>query len=312
MHHSSTRREFLKNVAVASAAELSLAASPGRETPPRAPTSSRSKTRGPARATGCSTTPASIRQPNTAARGSKATARTPACAPAKRSSLRQHESRVEFTLDILSARLLRRRRAGGWSSRFGRSKGTHAARSADRRRSGCAIASWARSSSLTIPTDWLSGVYLGKLTARKTGVQSYVIFIVRDDRRADLPFPVQRQHLAGLQPLARASSRSTTTARSNGTGAAACRSASTGPTASTARSSTRRSRTGSGEFLLWEFPLAFWLEQHGYDVTYISNLDTHRDPAGLRRAKGFLSGRPRRVLVDRDVRNVQRGDRGGG
>jgi len=47
--------------------------------------------------------------------------------------------------------------------------------------------------------------------------------------------------------------------------------------------------TGSGEFLLWEFPLAFWLEQHSYDVTYISNLDTHHDPAGLLRAKGFLS-----------------------
>ncbi|MEX0714521.1 MAG: hypothetical protein WD278_19450, partial [Pirellulales bacterium] len=32
---------------------------------------------------------------------------------------------------------------------------------------------------------------------------------------------------------------------------------------------------GSGEFLLWEFPLAFWMEQHGYDVSYISNIDTH-------------------------------------
>src|SRR5438876_7149496 len=25
---------------------------------------------------------------------------------------------------------------------------------------------------------------------------------------------------------------------------------------------------GSGEFLLWEFPLCYWLESHGYDVTY--------------------------------------------
>ena len=46
---------------------------------------------------------------------------------------------------------------------------------------------------------------------------------------------------------------------------------------------------GSGEFLLWEFPLAYWMEQQGYDVTYISNLDTHADPDGLRRAKGWLS-----------------------
>ena len=47
--------------------------------------------------------------------------------------------------------------------------------------------------------------------------------------------------------------------------------------------------TGSGEFFLWEFPLAYWLEQQGYDVTYISNLDTHADPRGLLRASGFLS-----------------------
>ena len=47
--------------------------------------------------------------------------------------------------------------------------------------------------------------------------------------------------------------------------------------------------TGSGEFLLWEFPLAFWMESLGYDVTYISNLDTHADADGLLRGKGFLS-----------------------
>src|SRR5690606_6766399 len=46
---------------------------------------------------------------------------------------------------------------------------------------------------------------------------------------------------------------------------------------------------GSGEFLLWEYPLCFWLEKRGYDVTYVSNIDTHADPKGLERAKCFLS-----------------------
>src|SRR5438034_9513692 len=46
---------------------------------------------------------------------------------------------------------------------------------------------------------------------------------------------------------------------------------------------------GSGEFLLWEFPLAYWMEKDGYDVSYISNVDTHADAAGLRRGKAFLS-----------------------
>ena len=46
---------------------------------------------------------------------------------------------------------------------------------------------------------------------------------------------------------------------------------------------------GSGEFLLWEFPLSYWIEQQGYDVSYISNVDTHADGPGLQRAKGFIS-----------------------
>lgn len=47
--------------------------------------------------------------------------------------------------------------------------------------------------------------------------------------------------------------------------------------------------TRSGDFFLWEFPVAFWLEQQGYDVSYISNLAPHADPRGLLRARGFLS-----------------------
>ena len=47
---------------------------------------------------------------------------------------------------------------------------------------------WEPSVEFEIPKDWLSGVYLGKLTAKNGGVQSYVIFIVRDDRPCDLLF----------------------------------------------------------------------------------------------------------------------------
>ena len=47
---------------------------------------------------------------------------------------------------------------------------------------------WEPAVEIEIPDDWLSGVYLGKLTAEKSGLQSYVIFIVRDDRPCDLLF----------------------------------------------------------------------------------------------------------------------------
>jgi hypothetical protein len=51
----------------------------------------------------------------------------------------------------------------------------------------------------------------------------------------------------------------------------------------------RPSSVGSGEFLLWEYPLSYWMEQQGYDVSYISNMDTHRHGPRLQRAKGFIS-----------------------
>jgi len=52
---------------------------------------------------------------------------------------------------------------------------------------------WKPSVSLTIPNDWVSGVYLGRLTTlpdseEKPYWQSYVIFIVKDDRPAAILF----------------------------------------------------------------------------------------------------------------------------
>ena len=45
---------------------------------------------------------------------------------------------------------------------------------------------------------------------------------------------------------------------------------------------------GSGEFLLWEFPLCYWLERFGYDVTYCSNSDV-LSPARSARAQRCFS-----------------------
>ena len=51
----------------------------------------------------------------------------------------------------------------------------------------------------------------------------------------------------------------------------------------------RPSSVGSGEFFLWEFPFSYWIKQQGYDVSYISNMDTHRHGPRLQRTKGFIS-----------------------
>ena len=83
------------------------------------------------------------------------------------------------------------------------------------------------------------------------------------------------------------SSRSTTTANTNGIGAATSQVSFNRPYGKYCQILDAPLSTGSGEWFLWEFPFAYWLESQGYDVTYISNLDTHRDGRGLLRARAF-------------------------
>ena len=149
---------------------------------------------------------------------------------------------------------------------------------------------WEPSVEFTIPEDWLSGVYLGKLTGEFTGTQSYVIFIVRDDRPCDLLFQCSdltwsayNRWPTDFSIYSRHEGRSSTSVPSGSVSFDRPYALFTHPV------NKIKASVGSGEFLPWEFPLSFWLEQHGYDVSYISNVDTHADPAGLLRTKGFIS-----------------------
>ncbi|HJQ83715.1 MAG TPA: N,N-dimethylformamidase beta subunit family domain-containing protein [Candidatus Binatia bacterium] len=147
---------------------------------------------------------------------------------------------------------------------------------------------WPAAATVQIPAGWTSGVYLGKLTAEREGVQSYVVFVVRDDRRADFVF--QCSDLT-WQAYNRWPDR--WSLYDDGEKFWAW-----GPDATVGfdRPYGRYCQivdaplsTGSGEWLLWEFPLAYWMESRGDDVTYVSGVDTHRAPAEHARARGFLS-----------------------
>ena len=56
-----------------------------------------------------------------------------------------------------------------------------------------------------------------------------------------------------------------------------------------------------------EYPAIRWLEQNGYNVNYISGVDTARDGAQLLNSQDLPVGRPRRVLVRRPVRQCDGG-----
>ncbi len=147
---------------------------------------------------------------------------------------------------------------------------------------------WPKTAELTIPADWLSGVYLGKLSCAAHRYQSYVVFIVRDDRNADLLFQCSDNTWQAYNKWPAIDSLYDTDPpvhSLNGT----TRVSFDRPYGKYPQVVDQPLSMGSGEFLCWEYPLCYWLEQHSYDVTYCSNLDTHRDAAGLRRAKVFLS-----------------------
>jgi hypothetical protein len=167
---------------------------------------------------------------------------------------------------------------------------------------------WPATTTLTIPSDWPSGVYVGRLACRgdagAPGPQSYVIFIVRDERPADLVFQCSdltwQAYNRWPDQFALYDDGEQQWYWGGGVQVGFDR-----PYGKYCQILDQPLSVGSGEWFLWEFPFAFWLESLGYDVTYVSNLDTHRDASCLRRGKGFLSVGHDEYWTIEMFRNVQ-------
>ena len=149
---------------------------------------------------------------------------------------------------------------------------------------------WETATTFTIPKDWMSGVYLGKLSIDEPfGKQSYVIFVVKDHRKSDLLCQVSDLTWQSYNKWPFRDSL-----YDDGTTAVwyvgpNVRVSFDRPYAKYGQIFDAPLSAGSGEYLLWEHPMTFWLEQQGYDVTYCSNLDIHFDPGILNQSKVFLS-----------------------
>lgn len=134
------------------------------------------------------------------------------------------------------------------------------------------------------PTQWASGFYLAKLTTSKSGKQSYIIFVVRDDSRtSDVLFQssvttYQAYNNWGGMSLYRWNSR----------GKQAYKVSFNRPYALSPNLKAAYG-VGAGEFLTnfqpkrrtssagWEYNMVRWLEREGYDVTYCTDIDTHEN-----------------------------------
>jgi len=145
---------------------------------------------------------------------------------------------------------------------------------------------WEPSYTLTIPNDWVSGVYLGRLTTTPASDtpywQSYVIFIVTDDRPADILFQCSDNTWQAYNTWPSNYSIYTHPKGVQGPWADVSFDRPYGREAQFDGVVNDPLTVGSGEFLPLEYPLAFWLEQHGYDVTYCSNSDMLTPDRGLK------------------------------
>jgi hypothetical protein len=151
---------------------------------------------------------------------------------------------------------------------------------------------WEPSLELEIPETWKSGVYVGRLTTMPKSAdelywQSYVIFIVKDNRPSDVLFQCSDNtwqaynrwpdqfslYDDGNNPWYVGPNVDVSFDR---------------PYGRYRQIYENPQSLGSGEFFCWEFPLSYWLEKNGYDVTYCSNSDMVSPTRGLQ-CKTFLS-----------------------
>jgi hypothetical protein len=149
---------------------------------------------------------------------------------------------------------------------------------------------WARTTSVKIPTDWRSGIYLGRLSTVPSSSnqpywQNYIVFIVRDTRKADVLLQCSDNTWQAYNKWPENTSLYTDPRGAQVRGVAVSFDR---PYGKYAQLYENPQSIGSGEWLCFEFPLAYWLEQQGYDVTYCSNSDC-LDAAQITRCKAFLS-----------------------
>lgn len=153
---------------------------------------------------------------------------------------------------------------------------------------------WKPSAKLTIQPEWTSGVYLGRLTclpaddSKTVAWQSYVVFIVKDDRPADILFQCSDNTWNAYNQWPSHYSVYTHPKGGQGPWADVSFDRPYGRYAQHDSVVNDPLSIGSGEWLCFEFPLAYFLEQHGYDVSYVSNSDMVSPERGLK-CKAFLS-----------------------
>jgi hypothetical protein len=147
---------------------------------------------------------------------------------------------------------------------------------------GMVACNWNQTASLNVPSSWVTGVYLAKLSDN-VGDHSFIFFVVRDD--------------GGHEAVEFQSSVTTAEAYNNWGGTSLYQNITNGAIfngAHAVKDSFDRpfnpgDGNGSGQYLWYEYPFVRWAESQGFDLTYVTDVDTDQNTNPLTNHLAFLS-----------------------
>lgn len=145
---------------------------------------------------------------------------------------------------------------------------------------------WTASTSITIPSTWVTGVYLAKLTGTTKGTtdSSYIFFVVRDDGGSeDILFQ------ASVTTYQAYNTWGGTSLYNNDLTNKALYPYPHATKVSFDRPFNPGDSDGAGHYLFYEYKFVYWMEQQGYNVAYTTDVDTDARSSQLLNHKAFLS-----------------------
>src|SRR6266516_5028978 len=141
---------------------------------------------------------------------------------------------------------------------------------------------WTKTTTLNIPSSWVTGVYLAKLTS-STGNSSFIFFVVRDDGGHEaIDFQTSVTTYQAYNTWGGTSLYNNNTNLSIFKGPHATK-------VSFDRPFSPGDSNGAGHYFFYEYKFVYWLESQGYDVTYTTDVDTDTNVNSLTNHRGFLS-----------------------
>ncbi len=141
-------------------------------------------------------------------------------------------------------------------------------------KTGLVACHWPKSYTLRVPANWVTGCYMLKLT-NTAGFQNHILVVVRNDNsKADLLVQSSTNTLQAYNAYGG------TSLYYNSTG---------GPNA--VKVSFDRPYDGNAiySFVCWEASMVSFIEQNGYNATYISDLDLHSNSGEPLKHKALIS-----------------------